>query len=347
MSETQSSSGRAAIPKGVRAAYRWGAIICPMVNLLSTEGAAQALSPDDALGRLTAKDITESLISAVNLTTTAGIRGMHLIVDGQDGQPDLKYDKFNLRIPKSWRTANPKLGIYTEIGVGDLIVDDRFVGTNVDGDRVSFRADRNVLSARVGLGVDYQPTPELSIAPHVMGIWSRIKSETDVTGGSIEPVNLTPSESALLSDWKTKSWTVAAVVRAEYRHWFGENQRLDLLGDYAIAYSETYDESLPILATSGSSNSLQLEAGWTSITSWKAFGKPIYWNAFLNSVSFPGQEKDDLGFTYLFGIGAGLGLYLNKSIFGDFAHVNFAGVEVTAIVGNDVTGGAIGFSLRF
>lgn len=308
---------------------------------------AQGLSPDDALSRLTAQDISESLISLVNITTAAGVRGMRLTVDGQEGQPDFRYTKANVRIPKTWRTENPKLGIYTEIGIGDLIVDDPFVGENVAGDTVSFRAERKVFSARAGLGFRYQLTPEIRVTPHIIGAFSRIKSKTEVIGGTFNPADLTPVEAALLTNWTTKSWTVAGVLRADYRYWLNETQRIHVVGDYAYAYTDTFDETLRILDTSGQSNSLQFEIGYTKLTKWTAFGKPIYWSALAQSLSFPGQDKDDLGFNYLFGVGGGVGLYLNQKILGDFGHVNFAGLEFSALFGNGVAGGTVGLSFKF
>jgi hypothetical protein len=151
----------------------------------------------------------------------------------------------------------------------------------------------------------------------------------------------------LISDWNTKSWTLGGVIRAKYLRWLGENRRVDLRADYALTYTTTSDESLSLLEASGFSNSLQLQVGLTNITAFKALANRFIWNTFIKSVTFPGQEQDELGFKYYFGFGAGLGLHIDQRLLGGLGHVNFAGLEVTALVGDDVRGGAISISFRY
>jgi hypothetical protein len=132
----------------------------------------------------------------------------------------------------------------------------------------------------------------------------------------------------------------------QYLKWLrGERNRLDLIGRYAVAWTETFDESLPILDSAGLRHTLVFEAMWRTLTERRVFGKQLEWNVFANSVSFPGQEKDDLGFSYYFGFGAGVDLYLPERLWGKIGR-NFVGLRASGLVGDDVKGWSLVLSFR-
>jgi hypothetical protein len=333
----------------VRNAHAWllllAIVICEAGFNASAYG--QALAPDDALSRLTAQDLTESLIALVNLSATPGIGGMRLNVDTGDAQPGLKYDKFKVWIPLGWRTANAKLKLYTEFNFALLDVNDEFFARNNAGQTVLLDADRNVYSIRVGGGVEYYPSPKWRLTPYLAFAFSRLTSATMVQGGRLDFGNLTPVEQVLLTDWETNASTIAVGLDVQYMQWFVEERyRLDLEGKYAYGYTDTFHESMRILETSGHTHNLILLARWTTITHLKAFGKPLAWNLFVSNTSFLGQDKDDLGFRYFFGFGGGLEWYVKQKFFKGLFHLNFVGIRLEGIVGDDVTGGSIGISLR-
>jgi hypothetical protein len=333
-----------------KAILRSTALVFILVGFFSIVRLAygQVLSPDDVLDKLTAKDLTDSLIALVNFNTTPGISGTRLNVDTGDGNPDLRYDKVSFYIPMSWSTTNPKLKIRSQIAFGTLQVEDSFFAKNTQGQTIRFDAEREIYSGRIGLGVDYYPAPKWRIIPYIAFAPSKLKSQTQVQGGSLNLGNLTPVEQALVTDWETNAWTLAAVLETRYDHWFGqEDYRIELKANYVHAYSETFDESLPLLEASGHTDTVTFLARWTTITDFISFGRPLAWNLYTNYTSFLNQEKDTLGFNYYFEFGGGIDWYIKKKFFHDSFKISFVGLRAGVVVGENVTGGTIGFAFRY
>ncbi|MBW2697999.1 MAG: hypothetical protein JRE70_16075 [Deltaproteobacteria bacterium] len=315
---------------------------------LSIAGAARAqvLDPGDAISRISARDITESLVSLNNFTASPGIEGSNLSTDLGDGQPNLEYGRFSIQIPISIQTRLSWLNVYTEIGYGSLFVDDKFFARTLAGETLAIFSERQVDSGRLGLGVEWRPTTGWQIAPYLAASVSGLSSKTRFAGGNFDPGSISPVEQVLLSDWSAAAWSLGGVLDVKYLRWFGvERNRLDLQARYAISWTETFNESLRILDTSDLRNTLVFEALWRSITDVRVFKKRLSWNVFANSTSFPGQDKDDLGFTYYFGLGAGVDLYIPERLWGKIGR-NFIGIRGSAIVGDDVRGWSIVLSLR-
>jgi hypothetical protein len=318
------------------------------LGLLIGAGSAggQVLDPASAVGRLSARDVTESLLALNNFTSAPGIEGSNLDVDLGDGQPNIQYGRFSIQIPISIETGLEWLNVYTEIGYGSLIVQDDFFASNRAGQLLTVRSERQIDSGRLGLGVEFRPTPGWHIAPYFAATASAIDSKSRFAGPGFDPSNLTPVEQVLLLGWNTAAWSVGGVLDVKYLKWFGEERhRLDLQARYAIAWAQTFNESLRILDSSDLSNTLVVEALWRSITDVRVFEKRLSWNVFVNSTSFPGQDKDDLGFVYYFGIGAGIDLYIPERLWGRIGR-NFIGLRASGIIGDDTRGWAIVLSLR-
>jgi len=306
---------------------------------------AQVLDPEDAISRISGQDIAESLLSLNNFTASPGVEGGNLTVDFDDGQPNVEYGRVSIQIPIIIKTGVPWLNVYTEVGYGGLFVDDNFTALSSGGETLQISSDRNIDSGRFGLGVEFLPTPNLHIAPYVTGTISGLSSKTRVVPPDFDG-EITPEEAALLSDWTAKAWSAGGVLDVQYLKWLREERnRLDLIGRYSVVWAETFDESLPILDSGGLRHTLVFEAVWRTLTDRRIFGKQVEWNVFTNSVSFPGQEKDDLGFTYYFGFGAGVDLYLPERLWGKIGR-NFIGLRGSGMVGDDVHGWSIVLSLR-
>ena len=132
----------------------------------------------------------------------------------------------------------------------------------------------------------------------------------------------------------------------KYQRWFGvERHRLELEARYSGSWTDTFNESLPVLSTSAWRNAVTVEAMWRTITDYRLFGRRIGFNAFANNSSFPGQEKDDLGFNWFFGLGGGIDVFLKQRI-GKFTRLDFVGLRGTAVLGSDVRGGGIAITFK-
>lgn len=311
----------------------------------SSPARAQVLDPDDPIARISAQDIATSLISLNNFTASPGIEGSKITVDFNDGQPDVKYDRFSIQIPISIQTRIEWMNIYTDFGYGSLTMIDDFTARAAGGELIGLSAERTVDSGRMGIGLEFIPAEGLYIAPYFQWSMSSLRSKTDVDP-PVDFTGITPEEEALLRNWKAAAWSVGGVLDVKYLHWFGDQKhRLDLQTRYSLAWAETFNESLPILHSGELRNTLTVEALWRSITDVHVFKKNLVWNVFVNSTSFPGQEKDDLGFTYYFGFGAGLDLYIPERLWGKIGR-NFIGLRVSGIVGDDTRGWSLVISLR-
>jgi hypothetical protein len=174
--------------------------------------------------------------------------------------------------------------------------------------------------------VDFWPTPRWRISPYLAVAISGLSSKTSIRGGSVG--NVPPQLAAVLSDWDANAWSLAGVLEVKYQRW-----------------TDTFNESLPVLDTSGWRNAVVVEAMWRTITDYRLFGRRIGFNAFVNNASFPGQEKDDLGFNWYFGLGGGIDVFLKQRI-GKFARLDFVGLRGTGVVGSDVRGGGIALTFK-
>ena len=81
-----------------RSAGLAGAMLVVWCLGVGSAARAQVLDPGDAISRITAQDLTESLISLNNFTAAPGVEGSILRVDFGDGQPEVNYD----RLCKIW-----------------------------------------------------------------------------------------------------------------------------------------------------------------------------------------------------------------------------------------------------
>jgi hypothetical protein len=312
---------------------------------MATQASAQA---DDAFSRITAQDITEALLALNNLVASPGLEGSNLHVDpteiGLAGS--IKYNRASLQLPIFVATKIEWLEVLIDVGVGGLDMDDRYSGVTSGGDAVAVRSMRSVTTGRLGIGPSFVPIEGLNISPYLAASFGGFSSKSTTQPASADLSNLTPGEEALLKDWSALIWGVAGVFDVQYVHWLREKRhRVDLMLRYAVSYSSTLNESLPILESSGVTNSLNGEAIFRTITGWKLFNHNLGWNVFTTAGGFPGQEVDDLGFTYTFGFGAGLDFYFPDKIFGIFDR-KFIGVQVSGLVGDNNHGWSLVLHLR-
>jgi len=313
----------------------------------SGPAAAQILGPGQALDRITARDIAESLISLNNFTAAPGVEGSNIKVDLNDGQPEIIYGRFSIQIPISIKTKIDWLNVYIEPGYGSLFVEDRYFALTLQSNLLGVKSERQVDSGRLGLGVEFHPTPSLFIAPYFVASGSKVNSTSRFTGGPLTGGPPTPIELVLLTDWSVAAYSVGGVLDVRYLKWFGEKEknRFDLETRYAITWTDTFNESLSILNTQAWKNTLTVETLYRRVTDFRILSKRFGWNTFANVTSFPGQDKRELGFTYYFGIGAGVELYIPERLWGRIGR-NFIGVRGSALIGNDTRGWSVVLALR-
>ena len=306
---------------------------------------AQQLSPGDGLRRVTAKDLGDALVALVNINAPTGMAGFTIDVDERPPQSTLKYDKLALSLPLSWATDNPKIDIVGEIGLGGLNMTDAFFVNNTVGQRILIDADRDFVSAGAGVGFSYMPTTEWRITPVVEAFWNHFDNKVRVSGGSLDLGDLTPAQRASISNFDTQAYSVTGGLEVKFDRWFGDQDyRLEISGHYVHVYSETYDESTPVVKASGHTDIVSLTPRWTVVTDHTLFGVPLAWSLNARYTSFIGQSRALLGFNEFFEVGAGIELHIRKHIFDE--PINSVGLEFTSLFGDDISGFGIAITIR-
>ena len=306
---------------------------------------AQQLSPDDGLRRVTTKDLTDAFVALVNTNVWSGLGGFTFNVDESGPQSELKYQKADLFLPIDWGKGDPEFDLYTEIALGALKVTDDFFVENNLGQRILIDADRDIFSARGGVGFNYRPTTEWRLTPIVGMAWSHFDNKVRASGGSLDLGTLTPAQRAVISDFDAQTYGVSVALEGNYDRWFGERDyHFEASGRYSHIFTETFNESTPIVKASGHADILALETRWTVFTDRTLFGEPLAWNLTASHTSFIGQDRDILGFNNFFRVGAGIDLFIQRRIFGQ--SLDFVGLAINGLIGPDVAGGSIGISIR-
>ena len=289
-------------------------------------------------------NLSRSLVALVSFTTTPGVTNANYKISWPPDQPQQELTKsaleleFNIDLPG--RYVKP----FVALAFSDIDLNDKFQTTNTDGDPILVDPERELRSIRLSGGLTFQMTRRLRLTPYVSYIPSKLESKATVSGNA-DLDNIDPEVlKAFLLDFETKSNTFAGTLEARYDHWFGEG-RIELIGLYTYSYTHTYDETFDFLDSSGSVNVLDFDARWTAPTGLRFFGVPLRWKVFGSYTDFLDLQKDDLGFTYFFEYGGGFDFEVDYRALGVF-NLRNAGIEVSGVVGDDITGWSIGIVVR-
>ncbi len=312
--------------------------------IVSQAAVAQVVAPDDALRRVTAKDVADTTIALVNLNALPGLGGFVLNVNDAGPAEDLSYRKLDAFLPIDWTKGTPKLDFYSEVAVGGLDVNDEFFVQNNLGDRVFVDADRQILSARAGVGFNYRPTPEWRLTPILGAAWSYLDNKVR-SSGSLDIGDLTPAQIASISDFDAQAYSVSGGLEAKFDRWLGDRDyRFEVTGRFSHVFTQTFDESTPVARSSGHVDTLILGTRLTGITDRRLFGEPVAWTVNGSHTSFFGMDREILGFDQFFQVGAGIDLFLQRRILNQ--PLNSAGLEINLLFGDDVAGVGFGISIR-
>ena len=86
-------------------------------------------------------------------------------------------------------------------------------------------------------------------------------------------------------------------------------------------------------------------ARWSAPTGLYTRGRPWRWSTFLSHTNFVNLDKQALGFSYYFELGAGISYEINVRPL-DWFGLRFIGFEAGAILGDDVDGYAVGITFK-
>ncbi len=311
-----------------------------------TTAQAQIVAVGDPISAFTLDDISESLISLGSFNVSPGVAGAR--VKGDSGSDLTPFDiaRGSIEIPMWFSTPIDWLSVFAEVGYGSVRLETRFGFENTSGEQVDVHSEIRVRTGRIGLGVDFLVAPDLHITPFFLAAITGISSDPTLSTGPVDPAVLSDSEVLLFTDWTVNAWTVAGLLDVQYLPWIVKDKhRLDFTARYASLWSKSFNESVDGGSVSALRHTLSAEILWHVILRWKLLGRNLSPNLFTNATTFPGQDRDDLGFNAYFGVGAGIDLYSPKPLFG-LVRRDFIGVRGAAVLGNGVRGWSVVASIR-
>lgn len=302
--------------------------------LLGLHGLAWSQSLPDELSVLDKKNISRSVIDFVNLSSAPGLSGAAFRVENDNREIDL---------------SRSNLGFLAEFSLKNYIFNGFWGATFVQGslkDKLLFndeslgvidiRVDRKIRTLQGLGGLSFPINKNLRFRPYFSLSTSRIDTEASATiFNSTTPTSLKS---------ETESLTSSMTSELLYDRWFN-SVRLELSGQYALAYTDTYDASNTALDTFGWSNTFVARARLSAPTAMQTQGRVWWWNTYFNHVNFIGQEKISLGFNHYSEIGVGLDYEMNIRPL-DWFGLRYVGLKVGAIFGKDVEGASIGLTFR-
>jgi len=291
---------------------------------------------------LPVEEITRAAIGLINFASAPGLTGATFRVDDAYGEnADLVRGSLGGGFDVTLRDSIADLYLGAEIGVGDL-ENDILVNLPAGG-TVPFLVDWEIVSLRGSAGLTLPITPHLKVRPYASLIYAEYEAEPRPLV-DFDPDTLPPNAAIILKKHRFDATSLGLTTEALYDRWWDKG-RLELGLQYSGLYTNTFDESNPVLEAAGWSQTLVLAGRWSDETGWEMAGRPWRWNVYGRYTTFPDQDKSVLGFDSYFEIGAGLDYENNTKVFGLFGW-RMTGLKFGIIGGDDVDGFSFGIRVE-
>jgi hypothetical protein len=317
------------------------AIVLFAAGLMAAAGICAAdLSPRrdlPQLGDLSPEDITQATIAFINVANTPGLDGMVLDVDPSGRRSDLT--RASLGFNAEFSLKEPVFEGYWGLALGFGELDDRIQFQGDDLDVINLDVRRDVISLRGTAGLSFPINKHFKIVPYLSVIGSELESSSTITGKV--PANLPPE---FVVDTKLRALTGTTTVELAYNRWF-DDYRLEYSGHYTLAYTDTFDATAELLETSDWSQIAFARFRVSGPLDYQTWGRPWRWNAYLSHTNFLDQEKEALGFSYYYEVGAGVDWEANIKPL-DWFGIRLIGLRLGVITGDDVDGFNVGLTMR-
>jgi hypothetical protein len=288
------------------------------------------------------ESVARAAIAAVNFTAAPGLAGANFHVDEEQGtQRDFVRGSLGGAFDVTIRGRALDAFVGGALGTGKG--DSKFLARDSEGEEITFRADRSLVSLRGSGGVSLPITRYLKLQPYASLICAQFDTEFDASG-NFDPDALPPVARVILQDHSFDAGGLALTLQMLYDRWWG-SKRFEVDASYTGLYTETFNESDPVLEASGWTRTFVALGRWSGATGWVTAGRPWRWNTYGSYTSFPGQEAEILGFDYYFEVGAGLDYEMNSKILGIFG-LRMLGLSLGLITGDNVDGYSFGITFQ-
>ena len=296
---------------------------------------AQEVEIPPGLEKISPEDIRESMIAFVNLSTTPGLDGATFRVSEDQRESDLI--RGSLGYAADLTLKGQVLDAYWGIALAYGSLEDRL--NVLSGDDVPLRldVDRDILSLRGSTGLSLPINRYFKLRPFLSLSASRLETSTSIS--QLSGISSLPEQ---WLDTDVNALTTSGTLFADYDRWF-DRRRLELRGQYTLAYTDTFNGSRDELDTWGWNETLFFRARYSLPAGWNTRGKPWRWNGYVSHTRFLGLEHRALGFNAFSELGLGLDFELNIRPL-DWFGLRFVGVKAGYIYGDGVEGVSVGLT---
>ncbi|MEP1471599.1 MAG: hypothetical protein ABJK25_11550 [Halieaceae bacterium] len=287
------------------------------------------------LVELTPEDIRESIIAFVNLYSTPGLDGATFRVNDDNRESDLI--RGSLGYSGDLTIKGSVFDAYWGIALAYGSLEGEADVLSQRGRPLQLDVDRDILSLRGSGGLSLPITRHFKLRPFLSLSASHIDTNTSVRelGGDI-------TLPEIWVDSEVDALTTTATLFADYDRWY-EQQRLELRGQYSLAYTDTFNASNDNLDTWSWNETLFLRARYSAPTNRFTRNKPWRWNSYVSHTRFLGLEQRALGFNSFSEVGVGLDFELNIRPL-DWFGLRFIGIKAGYIFGDGVDGLSVGLN---
>ena len=320
--------------------------VATILLLLAVASTSQPVRSQDGillpgLSALSVSDTQDAAIAFVNMTSSPGLEGATLELEGEGRQSQqwrsslgftaevtLKQPVFNAY----WGLALVGASLHDEI---DLIAD--------NGQPVHLDLTRHVVGLRGSLGLVLPIDEHLKVKPFLSLVRSDLNSKSTIDNLSATGPSAAPSGEAR---YKTSSNLLSSVatIDASYWQWRGNN-KVELAAQFNLINTNSVSGDTPWLNVSSWERSVQLKGKYSGPTSLVSVGRPWRWNAYATYTDFISTNKFSLGYNKLIEIGAGMDWQINIEPL-DWFGWRSIGWSVGLIKGDNVVGYNIGVTAQ-
>ena len=299
---------------------------------------AQNESPLSGLSAISESDIRNSAIAFVNTTSSPGLEGATLNVDGT--QRDSDQWRSSLGFTAEITLKDHIFNAYWGLGIVGGSLNDRIQLTGDNGQPVKLDLTRDIVSLRGSLGLVFPINQHFKLRPVLTLAVSDMQTQSVIDG--ILDINNNPA--TLTFDNSAQIGSTTGSIDALFWYWH-DNYKLELSAHYNLIYTDSFSDDNPILDTHAWNSTAQLKSRISGPTSLTTSARPWRWLAYANHTNFLTQEKTALGYTGLFEIGTGLEWQLNVKPL-DWFGWQYIGFSVGVITSRNVDGFNIGLTAR-
>gem|GEM_PF-6979094 len=300
---------------------------------------AGTLAVEEGEDILVGAQAKEALIAFTNFVIGPGIPGTRLAVNRGGGRSDERLSILKGSLQPEFDLPSDRWRLRLDGGLGYVAASTPIDVSN-GTEPVRFDTERQLLSGRIGAGGSWQWFEHIDVRPMLSVAVSRIESTADTEG----LVPFTRASQADLVDWRVNVASIFGSLEIDYDQFWGDT-RWEVIGTYSHGYHRSYDASKSFIEFSGHTDTVGALVRRSAYTGTQLFSFPLDWNAFASYTGFIGLDSEVLGFNSLISVGAGLDLRVQKRPFG-IGDLRTVGLNISAVLGENVAGGTIGISFR-